>query len=79
LILEGCAGISYSMLEPLVIGSPPNQPPLCPRIREIYFSNLCGDTGEFLERLRQSFKQRFPYDGIVNGQPVCLPFWKTPL
>jgi hypothetical protein len=72
--LEFCAGVSVALLEPLVVGVV-GQAPLCPNIRNACFRSLKGeDAKEFFQRLRESIKQRFLYDGMVNDRSVC-PLW----
>jgi hypothetical protein len=72
--LVDAAGISNAMLEPILIGIPPGQPPLCPCICKVFlWSSLEDNSNEYMARLRDSIRQRFPYDGGVNGEPVCQP------
>jgi hypothetical protein len=66
---------SYAMLEPILIGFPPSQSPLCPRIRiaDIGCAGKRGESEDFHERLRKSMLDRGFLDGIVAHQPVCKP------
>jgi hypothetical protein len=72
LFSDSCEGISHAMLEPLLFGDPPSQPPLCPKICEVYFE-LPSLEQESLGRIRDLFRQRCPYSGSVNYKPVCQP------
>jgi hypothetical protein len=71
--LSSINGISYTMLEPLLIGVPPSQPPHCPRIWNAFIDALDGECTDFVARLRVSIKQRFPFTGVVNRERVCKP------
>jgi hypothetical protein len=76
LSLKACKGVSHAMLNPLLFGVPPSQPPLCPMIChvdiELHHSHTHA-APEFFGRLRELIGQRCPYDGSVNGEPVCKP------
>jgi hypothetical protein len=56
--LQNCPGVTHSMLEPLLIGSP-RQLPLCPNLRA---AHICLEqrSPQFILRLRQSILERFP-------------------
>jgi hypothetical protein len=76
LYLPSCGGFLLVSLEPLLFGAPPSQPPLCPRICHAHIELHPSQrhvVAEFTGRLRELIGQRCPYDGSVNGEPVCRP------
>jgi hypothetical protein len=65
--LSDCPGLPHAMLEPLLIGSPPTQPPLCPKVRFVLI-RLDEPSPEFMQRVRESIRLRFPNGDIdVHG------------
>jgi hypothetical protein len=69
LTIQQCQGMTPAMLEPILIGAPPTEPPLCANIRTAYIE-LDQKCPQFVVRLRESIRQLFPdigeYD--VNGR-----------
>jgi hypothetical protein len=66
--LLSCPGVTHAMLEPLLIGSPPTEPPKCPRVCKAYI-RLDVRSSQFIARLRESIRSRFPNasDHDVDG------------
>jgi hypothetical protein len=66
--LQSCPGVTHAMLEPLLIGTPPTEPPKCPRVRKAYI-RLDVQSSQFIARLRESIRSRFPNasDHDVDG------------
>jgi hypothetical protein len=66
--IVSCEGVTHAMLEPILIGSPPDRPPLCAQVRvaKVY---LTQTSPQFIVRLRESIRLRFPkYNPTdVNG------------
>jgi hypothetical protein len=51
--------VTHKMLEPILIGKPPTQAPLCAKIRAAHIS-LPSKSPQFIMRLRKSIRRRFP-------------------
>jgi hypothetical protein len=66
--LEGCRGMTHAMLEPLLIGDPPSQLPLCARVR-LATIRLQEKSPQFLARLLESMRKRSLYvcDNDIDG------------
>jgi hypothetical protein len=74
-----CAPVSPEMLRPLLIGSPHGKAPLCSRIHVVHLhfeSQFYLESTHFMECLLESFRLRFPNEGIINSDSLCKP-WKS--
>jgi hypothetical protein len=80
--LSECDCISYTMLEPFLVGIQPDQPPLWPNLRDVTVFAMSERGNRLMERekhakfidsVRESMHRRFLGDGVVNSEEVCQP------
>jgi hypothetical protein len=75
LSISGCPGVTHAMLEPILIGKHPDQPPLCPRVCAAHIHlGKRSESREFISRLRKSIRRRFPNiadTNVADGWRVC--------